>query len=57
MPVYIHMVVDRLKESHEISQKADDLLIEVTRTVTELKVLQRSVLSISTPGRIDCVTS
>ena len=51
MPVYVDTVVDRLKESFEISQKADDLLIEVTRTVNELKVLQRSVLSISTLWR------
>ena len=55
MSIYVDVILDRLKESHEINQKANDILSEVTRTVNELKILKKSVLSSPIPSRVDRV--
>ena len=42
---YANNTLDRLKESAEISKKAEDILLDVSKVVEELKAVQTAVLS------------
>ena len=43
--LYANSTSDRLKESAEIGKKAEDILLDVSKVVTELKSVQTAVLS------------
>ena len=43
--MYTNKTLDRLKESAEIGKKAEDILLDVSKVVEELKTVQTVVLS------------
>ena len=43
--MYTNKTLDRLKESAEIGKKAEDILMDVSKVVEELKTVQTVVLS------------
>ena len=43
--IYTNNTSDRLKESAEIGKKAEDILLDVSKVVEELRAVQTAVLS------------
>ena len=43
--IHANNTLDRLKESAEIGKKAEDILLDVSKVVEELKAVQTAVLS------------